>query len=66
MKQLLNLIVAIHLRAAELRDSDRGATATEYALLVAFIALAIIAGVTLFGGQLNTFFSNLGGKVGIL
>ena len=66
MNQLLKLIVAVQLRAADLRDSDRGATATEYALLVAFIAIAVIGGVTLFGTQLNSFFSNLGSKIGIL
>ena len=39
--------------------ADRGATATEYAILVAFIALAIVLGVTFFGSTLNTWFSNL-------
>lgn len=29
--------------------ADRGATAVEYALMVAFIALAIFGGVTAFG-----------------
>lgn len=41
------------------RRDERGATATEYGLLVAFIALAIIAGVTLFGTALNGFFNDL-------
>ena len=41
------------------RDEERGATATEYALLVAFIAFAIILGVTAFATQLSTFFQNL-------
>ena len=63
MNQLLKLIVAVQLRAADLRDSDRGATATEYALLVAFIAIAIIGGVTFFGKALNSFFSGLSGQV---
>ncbi len=36
---------------------ERGATAIEYALMVALIALAIIASVTAIGGQLNTFFT---------
>jgi len=36
---------------------ERGATAIEYALMVALIALAIIATVTSLGGQLNTFFT---------
>lgn len=66
MEQILKLIVAIQLRAAELTEKDRGATATEYALLVAFIALVIIAGVTVFGSSLDTFFSNIGAKVGLV
>jgi len=44
--------------------SEKGATATEYSLLVAFIALLIIAGVTLFGNALNDWFSNLASRVG--
>ncbi|MCQ9163600.1 Flp family type IVb pilin [Arthrobacter sp. STN4] len=48
------------------KDGERGATATEYALLVAFIALAIVGGVTAFGTNLGSFFNGLGSKVGIL
>jgi pilus assembly protein Flp/PilA len=44
--------------------SEKGATATEYSLLVAFIALLIIAGVTLFGNALNDWFSTLASRVG--
>lgn len=63
MDKLLKLIVAVQLRAMDVKDKDRGATATEYALLVAFIAIVIIVGVTLFGTALNKFFSNLATKV---
>ncbi|GIN05662.1 hypothetical protein Pve01_73200 [Planomonospora venezuelensis] len=42
------------------RDDERGATATEYALLVAFIAFLIIVGVTAFGGALGGYFTELG------
>jgi len=63
MQQLLKLIVAIHTRVDEIRDGERGATATEYAILVAFIALLIILGVTFFGGELNSWFNRLGGHV---
>jgi pilus assembly protein Flp/PilA len=66
MQYVLKLIVAIHTRAIEITEKDRGATATEYALLVAFIALAIVIGVTAFGSALNTFFTNLGTRVGLL
>ena len=48
----------------ERKKSERGATATEYGLLVGLIALAIIIGVTAFGGALNTFFQGLATKVG--
>lgn len=40
-------------------DSDRGATATEYGILVAFIAFIVIAGVTLFGQALDAYFDKL-------
>ncbi len=42
---------------------ERGATATEYGLLVAFIALAIVVGVTAFGTALNDFFNALANTV---
>jgi len=48
------------------RDGERGATATEYALLVAFIALAIAGTVTIFGGQLSAFFGTIAGRIGII
>ena len=66
METMLKLIVAVHARATDVRDSERGATATEYALLVAFIALVIVGGVTIFGNQLNSFFNSLGQNLGIV
>lgn len=44
---------------APARD-DQGATATEYGLLVGFIAIAIVAGVAFFGESLDGYFSGLG------
>ncbi|KQZ67292.1 Flp family type IVb pilin [Nocardioides sp. Root151] len=43
---------------------EKGATATEYGLLVGLIALVIVFGVAIFGNALNTFFAGLGGTVG--
>ena len=40
-------------------DDDRGSTATEYGFLVAFIALALIIGITFFGSALGNWFSQL-------
>lgn len=45
-------------------SSEKGATATEYSLLVAFIAFLIILGVTAFGNALNDWFASLGSTVG--
>ncbi len=42
-----------------LTKRERGATAVEYALIVALVALAIIVGVTALGGGLNTAFQNI-------
>lgn len=64
MNNLLTMIIAIHARLTSAADNERGATATEYALLVALIALVIVGGVTLFGGQLNTLFSSIGSTLG--
>lgn len=44
-------------------EKEKGATATEYAVLVSFIALIIIAGVTVFGNALSAWFSGLAGQV---
>ncbi len=41
------------------KDGERGATATEYALLVGLIAVVLVGGVTLFGTALSGFFSTL-------
>jgi pilus assembly protein Flp/PilA len=38
---------------------ERGATATEYAMLIVFIALAVAAGAQAFSAGLNTWFSNV-------
>lgn len=45
-------------------ESEKGATATEYGLLVGLIALIIVVGVGLFGKALDTFFTDLATTVG--
>jgi Flp pilus assembly pilin Flp len=46
-----------------LNKDRRAAGALEYALLVSFIAIAVIAGVTTFGTNLSAFFAALATKV---
>lgn len=63
---MTSLMVSVVAFIAGIKDrtaSEKGATATEYSLLVAFIALLIIVGVTFFGNALNTWFSTLGTTV---
>ena len=42
---------------------EAGASAVEYALLMAFIAMAIAASVTTFGAAVNRLFENAGTKL---
>ena len=42
------------------RSDEDGATATEYAMLIVFIALAIAVGAQTLGNDLNTLFTNIG------
>lgn len=42
---------------------EEGQTMAEYGLLIAFIAIIAIVGVTLLGNSLSTFFTNLAGQL---
>ncbi|MBB6405811.1 Flp family type IVb pilin [Arthrobacter sp. AZCC_0090] len=64
MSSLMVSVIAFVAGVKDRLTSEKGATATEYSLLVAFIALVIIAGVTLFGDALNKWFGDLAGHVG--
>jgi pilus assembly protein Flp/PilA len=44
-------------RITKFTRSDKGATAVEYGLMVALIAIVIIASVTLLGTNLNAIFA---------
>ena len=58
---MINLIARLKARAA---NQDRGATAVEYGLLVALIAVAIIAVVFALGGTLSDMFSTVDECIG--
>lgn len=45
-------------------SDEGGAVATEYAIVVTLIALVIVAGVALFGTNLNKWFSDAGTSIG--
>ena len=42
---------------------EEGQTMAEYGLLIAFIAIVALVGVTLLGTSLSSFFSDLAGKI---
>ncbi|WP_458115439.1 Flp family type IVb pilin [Arthrobacter sp. D2-10] len=48
---------------ANTNRDETGATAVEYGIMVALIAVVIIAGVTLLGGDLLNLFNNVAGTV---
>ena len=59
----MNLLVVRTWMQARFSGSERGASLVEYILLVALIALAVIAAVVFFRGEMNSSFDNAGSKL---
>ena len=59
---MLRLMIKAQNRIAQLRD-ERGATAVEYGLMVALIAVVIILAVTALGNNLKTIFQQVAAAV---
>jgi len=59
---MLSYLVKLQVKAAALRN-DRGATAVEYGLMVALIAIVIIVAVSLLGKNLSTLFKTVATSV---
>ncbi len=53
------------LMAGFLKD-ESGATAIEYGLIAALIALAIVAGATTLGHEISNQFNKIGNKLAVL
>ena len=49
--------------AKKFLKDENGATAIEYGLIAALIAVVIVGGVTLIGTNLSTLFSSVAGSV---
>ena len=45
-------------------QSEEGQDMAEYGILLAVIALIVVAGATLLGGNLNTMFGEVAGELG--
>ena len=63
---LTGFVVRLQVLVAGMRDSDRGATAVEYGLMVTLIAVVIIAAVTLIGTNLSDKFNYVATKIGAI
>jgi len=57
------LVQYLRLRLTAQFRNDRGASAVEYGLLVALIAIAIIVAVTLLGGNLSAIFDKTANSI---
>ena len=63
---MLQLFMGLAIRWADLKErisEDRGATAVEYALMVALIAVVVLLAVTFLGTSASTKFSHVGSAV---
>lgn len=63
---MFSLMIPLLSWVADVRDrfnSEKGATAVEYGLLVALIAAVIIAIVATLGGQINTAFTTVSSQL---
>lgn len=54
---------SLSLKESEALEPERGATATEYAMLCGFIALVIVAGVALFGTALANYYDYIANTI---
>ena len=57
-----DLVTYVRIRIAA-KTSERGASAVEYGLLVALIAIAIIVAVTLLGSNLSGIFNKTANSI---
>jgi len=60
---MTKIAAKIQTKVSSMLDRERGATAVEYGLMVALIAVVIIAAVTLLGNKLSTTFNNVAAQV---
>jgi pilus assembly protein Flp/PilA len=59
-----DLVTYVRIRLNAMAKTERGASAVEYGLLVALIAIIIIVAVTLLGSNLNSIFNKTANSIG--
>jgi pilus assembly protein Flp/PilA len=60
---MIEAIEYLRIRLAAAAKSERGASAVEYGLLVALIAIIIIVAVSLLGSNLSTIFNKTANSI---
>ncbi|MCS7006288.1 MAG: hypothetical protein RMM28_02580 [Thermoleophilia bacterium] len=60
---LLRPLVRLQIAVGELRSREDGQTTTEYAILLGFLAIAIIAAIVLLRGEIQELFQEAASSV---
>ena len=61
---LMRPLVWLQITAAELREREDGQTTTEYAILLGFLAIAIIVAILFLRDEIRGLFSDAASSVG--
>ena len=61
---MIEAIEYLRIRLAAVAKTERGASAVEYGLLVALIAIIIIVAVSLLGSNLSAIFNKTANSIG--
>ena len=57
------MLVYLQALLSKLQNNQKGQDLTEYALLVALIAIVVVAAVIIFGNAISSWFASLPGKI---
>ena len=59
----INRAIGLKYRVSCLMREDSGQDVVEYGLLIATIAIIVLIGVGIFGGNINAWFQSLAGRI---
>lgn len=59
----MNALTLVYLYMQNFVSSEEGQGLAEYGMIIALVAVAAVAAVTAFGGELSTFLTGLGGQI---
>lgn len=62
----MRIVQSIRGLTSAIAKDESGAAALEYGILLAFVAVVIIAGLTILGPKMEALFTNVGATIGNL